>query len=1005
MGAFTDLFAQLDPDPRLRGKQFEPLIKWFLTNDPKYKALFRRVWLWKEWPDRWSGAEAGIDLVAEDHDGHRWAIQCKAYAVDSVIPKKELDKFLSESNRKEFQRRLLVSTTTKGLHHIAQRTVDAQDKPVSVVDLTDLEASPVRWHTDPCDFSPSEHREPATPHDYQYEAINDVVEGFRTADRGQLIMACGTGKTLTALFIKEKLTAQRVLVLVPSLSLLKQTMQVWCANMTVEFEARPICSDDTVRREDDAAVAFVSDLGMPVTTDPEEIAAFLRRPSPQVVFATYQSSPQIAEAFALGGIPAFDLVIADEAHRCTGPVSSDFATVLDGFKISAQRRLFMTATPRYFTGRVVKAAEDAEFEYASMDDEAKFGKVFHRLSFSEAIERQLLTDYQVAIVGVDDLTYLRWAKKGVLVSRDGVEVTDAGTLAGQIGLAKAMRKYELRRLISFHSRVKRAREFAASMPDVIAWMPAGQRPTGDLWSNYASGEMPAGKRYVLLQHLGRLGDGERGLLANARCLAEGVDVPALDGVAFVDPRRSEVDIVQAVGRAIRKSEDKTIGTIVIPVFIETSENPSVALDSSVFKPVWDVIRALRSHDDELGRQLDELRRELGRRGDRPRLPAKIHVDIPTRLSAQFAQAFDVRLIEQTTASWEFWLGLLQKYAEECGHARPPQGYFVANYNLGAWVQTQRTNYSKGTLSADRQRRLQALPRWSWSAREDRWEEGFQLLSLHIEQSGDATVPALYEIGNFKLGLWCTGQRSRYANGTLNPARQERLEQLPGWRWNILDEQWEKGYRKAVEYRDSRGSAAIPADFITEDGFKLGGWAANQRAKFAKNMLEADQVQRLNALIGWSWNPHEDQWDEFYRRFADHAGHVGSTRIGPSLVIDGYNVWAWVNRQRNAYAKGRLSLERQNRLEALPGWAWDALADKWNEGYERTASYATEHGTARVPFSFKTDDGYALGSWVNTQRVAYAQGKLSSDRQRRLESLEGWVWRTRPPNRMPGESQN
>ena len=260
-------------------------------------------------------------------------------------------------------------------------------------------------------------------------------------------------------------------------------------------------------------------------------------------------------------------------------------------------------------------------------------------------------------------------------------------------------------------------------------------------------------------------------------------------------------------------------------------------------------------------------------------------------------------------------------------------------------------------------------------------------------------------GGFKLGQWCTSQRSRYANGTLDAGRQRRLEQLSGWRWHVLDEQWEDGYRKAMEYTDSRGSAAIPADFITEDGFKLGSWVGNQRARFANGMLEADQVQRLDALTGWSWNPHEDQWDEFYRRFADHVARNGTSRIRPPLVIDGYNVWAWVNRQRNAYAKSRMPPERQRRLEALPGWAWDALADKWNEGYERTAEYAAEHQTARVPFSHRTDDGYSLGSWVNTQRVAYAQGKLSPDRQRRLESLRGWAWRTRPPNRVPRRSQN
>ena len=494
----------------------------------------------------------------------------------------------------------------------------------------------------------------------------------------------------------------------PSLSLLKQTLNVWRANCTTEFASLPVCSDDTVANtDDDVALAHTSDLGVPVTTDPEEIAAFLRqRSGPRVVFATYQSSPQIAKAFTLGQVPAFDLVIADEAHRCAGPVSSDFATVLDPVEIKAKRRLFMTATPRYFTGRVLKAAEDADYEVASMDDETKFGTDFHTLTFGEAIKRDLLTDYQVAIIGVDDATYREWAERGAFVTLNGVEVTDATTLAGQIGLAKGMRKYDLHRVISFHSRVKRAREFATSIQNVVEWMPTRQRPKGELWSRYASGEMPAGDRYVLLQHLGRLDDDGRGLLANARCLAEGVDVPTLDGVAFIDPRRSEVDIVQAVGRAIRKSEDKTVGTIVIPVFIDTDADPEVALDSSAFKPVWDVVKALRAHDEELGEQLDGLRRSLGKRRGRLKLPDKIHFDLPTKVGTDFADAFDVRLVEQTTAPWEHWYGLLEKYVAENGTSRVPQSRIVDGYKLGQWVAIQRSKWE--TLSEERKRRLQQL---------------------------------------------------------------------------------------------------------------------------------------------------------------------------------------------------------------------------------------------------------------------------------------------------------
>jgi predicted helicase len=561
VATLQELLARLDTDPYRRGKQFEHICKWFLTHDPIYARELRQVWLWNEWPGRW-GIDAGIDLVAEDYRGKLWAIQAKAYDAAYSITKQDVDTFLSESGRPEFSFRLLIATTNH-IGHNAKRTIEMQEKQASVLDLGQLEAAQVDWPSSPSDLRARRlpPKRSAGRWAYQGEATNNVVRGFRQADRGQLIMACGTGKTLVALFTTEKLAAERTLVLVPSLSLLAQTLREWTANSTEEFEFLPVCSDETVS-EPDAAVANTSDLGFPVTTDPEEIAAFLRRRSGRrVVFATYQSSPQIAKAFRSGRVPTFDLAIADEAHRCAGPVSSDFATILDADEIKAQRRLFMTATPRYFTGRVVREAQEADFEVASMDNEAAFGSVSYRLTFGEAIKRDLLTDYQVAVVGVDDATYRDWAERGRFVTLDGNKVTDARTLAGQIGLAKAMWRYDLQRMITFHSRVKRAREFAHSLPQVIAWMPAHQRPTGKLWSDYASGEMPAGQRTVLLQHLRRLDTGQRGLLANARCLAEGVDVPTLDGVAFIDPRRSEVDIVQAVGRAIRRAPDKTVGTI------------------------------------------------------------------------------------------------------------------------------------------------------------------------------------------------------------------------------------------------------------------------------------------------------------------------------------------------------------------------------------------------------------------------------------------------------------
>ena len=273
MTALGDLLGRLDPEKVRRGRQFERIGQWFLTHDPVYARQLRRVWLWKDWPGRW-GADAGIDLVAEDRHGHLWAIQAKAYDPATWITKRDVDTFLAESGRSVFSFRLLIATTDL-IGRTAKRTIEAQEKQASVVLLGDLEAAEVDWPGSPSDLR-ARRLAPKRPRPHQREAMNAVMKGFQRADRGQLIMACGTGKTLAALFITERLAAQRTLVLVPSLSLLAQTLREWTANTKVGFDFLPVCSDETVT-EPDAVVANTSDLGFPVTTAPGEIATFLRQ--------------------------------------------------------------------------------------------------------------------------------------------------------------------------------------------------------------------------------------------------------------------------------------------------------------------------------------------------------------------------------------------------------------------------------------------------------------------------------------------------------------------------------------------------------------------------------------------------------------------------------------------------------------------------------------------------------------------------------------------------------
>jgi superfamily II DNA or RNA helicase len=636
------------------GTDFEWLCRFFLLGAPKYKRLFKHVWLWNDWPERW-GPDKGIDLIAQTRHGKLWAIQGKAVHFDRTIPKSELDSFLSESNRPQFDYRLIIATTDD-IGRNARDTIAGQEKPVGLVLRGELLAAEVQWPTRIGEQPRPLPRKSPRPH--QTSAVRDVIRGFRNQERGQLIMACGTGKTLTALWIAEKLASRRTLVLVPSLSLISQTLTEWGRNAAAPFDYLVVCSDETVvHRGDDPAITSTNELGVPVTTDVKTIRQFLslRRNKSAVVFATYQSSDRVAAAQA-SSAPGFDLVLADEAHRCTGPVDGLFTTVLDASKIKARYRLFMTATPRYFTGRVKQRAEELEYELASMDDVTRFGPVFHRLAFDAAIRANLLTDYQVVVIGVTQAEIRQWAEEARLVrTGDGVQ-TDARTLAAQIGLAKAMRQHDLCKIITFHSSVVKASRFtdpafADSLVGVVQRMSPSAKPTGHLWTAHISGRTPAGRRATLLSVFGKLSNDSRGVLSNCACLGEGVDVPVLDGVAFIDPKRSMIDIIQAVGRVIRKAEDKRVGIVVIPVFVDESEDADHALSNSAFEPVWQVLKALRAHDEELAEELDELRLKLGQRspyGGRIRLPEKIKVDVPTLILEDFEQAFYVRIVEQTT---------------------------------------------------------------------------------------------------------------------------------------------------------------------------------------------------------------------------------------------------------------------------------------------------------------------------------------------------------------------
>ena len=617
----------------LIGNEFERLMKQYLSIDPLYKERFTDVYLWKEWAalhTEYDGVDIGIDLVARERDGEYCAIQCKCFAEDTRVSKRQIDSFISASAGESFSKRILVHTGAE-LGPNVRRTIDPLGPDFQVIGYGHLASRPIDWPDlrqaapEQLDYRPERFN--LRPH--QQEAFNDVINGFKDSDRGKLIMACGTGKTFTALRIAEEVAGigGRVLYLVPSIGLFSQAMREWAEQQGVQHRYIGICSDTSAGKKNEDVP--IQELEIPVTTDPQKISEALRETDEDamtVVFCTYHSLP-IVETAQDQGAPAFDIVLCDEAHRTTGIEQSEdktktspFILVHNADRIRAKKRLYMTATPRLYTeGAKAKAARH-EIEVFSMDDPATYGPEFHHLPFSRAVEQDLLSDYKVAIFTMYEPEADATLQGYVGTGGTEINITDATKF---VGCWRALQNPEgksgddetikpLTRAIAFNNTILNSKRLAEYWNPVIEsaieQMPEDQRPVGfQCETQHVDGQHNAFDRKTRIEWLKGNTPGACRILSNARCLSEGIDVPALDAVLFMTPRNSHVDIVQAVGRVMRKTEGKQYGYIILPVAIPPGTDPADALDNNErFAAVWNVLRALRSHDDRLNAEINKI---------------------------------------------------------------------------------------------------------------------------------------------------------------------------------------------------------------------------------------------------------------------------------------------------------------------------------------------------------------------------------------------------------------
>ncbi len=450
------------------------------------------------------------------------------------------------------------------------------------------------------------------PFVFQNEIITDVIKGFENSDKGKLIAACGTGKTLVALWITEKMKTTSVLFLAPSLALIKQTLDEWTKESKETFDFQAVCSDKTVFDTDEGDIS-ASDFNVPVTTNSNEIIKFLevKTNNKKVIFSTYQSLQVLSEATQQTNF-TFDLIVFDEAHRTAGTKeSSFFSLALENQFIKAKKRLFMTATQRLIKPFIKKRAEEENLVVFSMDDENTYGKVFHEYNFGKAIEQKVIADYKIIIAGIEEKDLFEWISLNKdLVTIDAQDETNANTLFTQILVAKAIKEYPIKKIISFHSSVKNAKLFSGestfSLPlnDVIVSLNKDISKE-NLYISHINGTMPTGVRKEILDDFKH---SELGIISNARCLTEGVDVPVIDCVYFVDAKNSLIDIVQACGRALRKPQNvqKEEAYFIVPLLISENMQSEDIFNLHNFEMLYSIVQALREQDDRMEEWIDEI---------------------------------------------------------------------------------------------------------------------------------------------------------------------------------------------------------------------------------------------------------------------------------------------------------------------------------------------------------------------------------------------------------------
>lgn len=825
------------------------------------------------------------------------------------------------------------------------------------------------------------------PQEHQTEALEILLPAFKIYDRLSAIMACGTGKTLLTLWVAEKLGSKTVLVLLPSLALLRQTLHEWLRYTSIPSLAYYcICSDASVTKDADSISTEQHDLDFVVSTEPEGLRAFLDNPfsGVKMVFCTYQSAAVVGEAMKAG--EQFELGIFDEAHKTAGRDGRKFQFALDDVNIAITKRLFVTATPRRYNPHEREDGESALV--CSMDNEALYGPQIFKLSFRQAVRKGIICDYKVIISIIDSMMVgEHQIRHGTALVGDDEVV--AKQVANQVAVQDAVKKHGIRKVFTFHKTVREAESFVCDGPEGIKT----HLPHFDCY--HVSGSMPTAKRE---RNLKDFAAAEFAIVSNARCLTEGVDVPDVDMVAFLSPKRSMVDIVQAAGRAMRKPAGKTIGYILVPIFLDRRHGESIeeAVQRADFDEVWDVLESLQEQDDVLEGIIRDYGEAQGQaKGfDDTRLGECIEfagnpIDLPV-----LRKAVSTKCLDRLVSGWDVWYGKLVAFKERFENCNV-KTQWEEDPELGAWVSSQRTRYSKGLLPKSRIDRLNALG-FDWDYQQnkslDTWMRRFEeLKAFTIENGGNPNISRYHP--NKLLAHWVMtqrGNRKKMLSSTppgeaYMTLEQEKLMEELGIDWNPADDEWQRKFVEVQEFIQTHGHS-YPSE-IEPINKALDGWAKKQRSDNDDGTILVDRRAKLDG-IGFEWiSPVRRKWHRNLNKLRAYFEQHKNSDV-PNNWPEDPKLASWVSNQRMRKKKNGLTDEEIHLLDELK-FTWAARErGTWEDNIELIKEFIAKNKHCEIPTNYPENP--KLGRFVNNVRSQKNRGTLSIERIAQLDALN-FAW--------------